>query len=189
MKIKLTLEYDGSSFVGWQEQANGPGVQAELRVAIDTYLRSLAKRSGNALPNPVFVSGSGRTDSGVHALGQVASFSWPEALPFDQALVAHSVNGILPKQIAIRNLEVVEESFDARLTRHRKQYSYYFTLRRGSERGNKYASGQRRSAYQRERQCIFHRASLNQRVGIFGISTQITIIRICIVIRPALTPP
>lgn len=134
MKVKLTIEYNGSAFVGWQEQSNGVGVQNSLGSALHVYLNSLLKRSGlDLLESAPTISGSGRTDSGVHALGQVASFEWPEALPFDADAMTTALNGILPREIALQHASAVEDNFDARITKHRKQYSYYFVLRKASE--------------------------------------------------------
>lgn len=133
MKIKLTIEYDGAPFVGWQSQTNGPSIQDAISEAVLTYLNSQAKRRGLGLYDAApLVTGSGRTDSGVHALGQTASFVWPSEVSVDPQALAYALNGILPRSIAIREALVVDENFDARLSKHRKQYSYYFLLRRAS---------------------------------------------------------
>ncbi len=134
MKVKLTVEYDGRPFCGWQEQAGQKTVQEELRRAIEMFIESRLKQNG--LPpedTKINLSGSGRTDSGVHALGQVASFTWPGRLPIDNAELLGALNGITPRELAVTAVDIVDESFDARRTRHRKQYSYRYLLRRGAE--------------------------------------------------------
>ncbi len=134
MKVKLTLEYDGRPFCGWQEQSNQRSVQGELERALSTFVSSRRKQQGLAETiERIPIMGSGRTDSGVHARGQVASFRWPDDLPFDRYDLLNSLNGITPVEISITDLERAEDSFDARFTRHRKQYSYRYLLRRGSE--------------------------------------------------------
>ena len=134
MKVKLTIEYDGRPFCGWQEQAGQASVQEEVRRAIEMFIESRLKQNSlPVVPQTINLSGSGRTDSGVHALGQVASFSWPGNLPLDTGELLGALNGITPKEIAITTVDEVPDTFDARRTRHRKQYSYRYLLRRGAE--------------------------------------------------------
>src|SRR4051812_44477676 len=87
-RIKLTLEYDGTDYVGWQVQQNGRAVQACVEQALEKLLGT---------PTPVVAAG--RTDSGVHALGQVACFDSARGLP----LKAYSMglNRLLPRDIAV----------------------------------------------------------------------------------------
>jgi tRNA pseudouridine38-40 synthase len=109
--IKLVLEYDGTGYVGWQVQANGPSIQAALE-------RALA----GILGHTVRVVGAGRTDSGVHAAGQVASLRTERNLPL-RAFVA-GTNGLLPRDIAVLSAEEREGSFDARRSARGKHYRY-----------------------------------------------------------------
>lgn len=110
-KIKLTLEYDGSAYVGWQWQPNGPSLQAEVEGA----LAKLFKQ-------PVRVSASGRTDAGVHALGQTATFCPPFDLPL-RAYVA-GLSALLPRDIAVIDACEVPIDFDARRSALGKHYRY-----------------------------------------------------------------
>jgi tRNA pseudouridine38-40 synthase len=109
--LKLTLEYDGGAFVGWQVQPNGPSVQAAVEAAA-------ARLCGE----PVRVTGAGRTDAGVHARGQVASLQPPRELPL-KAWTA-GLNGLLPPEVACVRAEVAPEGFDARRWARGKRYVY-----------------------------------------------------------------
>ncbi len=140
MKVRLTLEYIGESFSGWQTQA-GPSeirtVQAELERAITVFLGSEAKKLGMVLENAgaFHLQASGRTDSGVHARGQVVSFSWPTDIPFDELRLRSALNGITGPEIYVHHAERVDDAFDARFTPHIKCYTYRMLL------------GRRRSCY------------------------------------------
>jgi tRNA pseudouridine38-40 synthase len=133
VKVKLILEYDGTPFCGWQQQDGLPTVQGELERALAVYCNSRARKHNLPLVPPPSIMGSGRTDSGVHALGQVASFRWPESLPFDAYEFRAAMNGITPREISLRSVAPMPDTFDARISRHRKQYSYAFGVRRGSD--------------------------------------------------------
>jgi tRNA pseudouridine38-40 synthase len=109
--VKLVLSYDGTRYVGWQVQPNGPSIQAELERALST----LHKES-------VRVTGAGRTDSGVHALGQVASLAVERPLP--ESAYVKGLNALLPEDIAVRQAEVLEAPFDARRDARGKRYRY-----------------------------------------------------------------
>ncbi len=109
--MQLTLEYDGTDYVGWQVQPNGPSIQAEVERALSVLLKE-----------PVKVTGAGRTDAGVHALGQVASFATSRAVPL-RAFVP-GLNGLLPKDIAVRAARERVEGFDARRSARGKTYRY-----------------------------------------------------------------
>jgi tRNA pseudouridine38-40 synthase len=106
---KLVLEYDGTDFAGWQVQPGERTVQGELERALSTVLRE-----------PVRVHGAGRTDAGVHALGQVASFE-TEA---DVASELAKVNGVLPDDVVVRSAERAGERFHARFDAVRRNYRY-----------------------------------------------------------------
>jgi len=109
--LKLTLEYDGTDFVGWQVQPNGRSVQEELEKGIE--------RLGG---EPVRVTGAGRTDAGVHARGQVASLRAPRDLPM-KAWTA-GLNALLPDDLACVRAESAPEGFDARRWARGKRYTY-----------------------------------------------------------------
>lgn len=109
--LKLTLEYDGSAFVGWQVQPNGRSVQQELEKGIE---RLCAER--------IRITGAGRTDAGVHARGQVASLRTSRELPL-KAWTA-GLNALLPEDVACVNAEVAPENFDARRWARGKRYAY-----------------------------------------------------------------
>lgn len=117
-RYKLTIEYDGTSFVGWQRQANGLAVQQVIEEALFAI-------SGET----VSIRGAGRTDSGVHATGQVAhadlSRVWrPDVLR--DALNAH----IKPRPVGILGAEPVPDTFDARFSAIRRRYIYRLRNRR-----------------------------------------------------------
>jgi tRNA pseudouridine38-40 synthase len=123
--LKLTLEYDGAGFVGWQVQPAGRSVQEELEKGIE---RLCGER--------VRVIGAGRTDSGVHARGQVASLSAGRELPL-RAWTA-GLNALLPDDVACVRAEVAPEGFDARRWARGKRYAYEIlqtTVRSPLERG------------------------------------------------------
>ena len=111
-RFKLTIEYDGTPFVGWQRQDNGPSVQAALEDAVRGYCQV-----------DTLVQGAGRTDAGVHALGQVAHVD----LPRDDRpeVVANALNAHLrPHPIAVLKAEKVGEDFHARFSALERGYVY-----------------------------------------------------------------
>lgn len=119
-RYKLTIEYDGGSFVGWQRQENGPSIQAALEDAVRGYCQV------NAV-----VHGAGRTDAGVHALGQVAHVD----LPRDDSLhvVVNALNAHLrPHPIAVLTAEKVGEEFHARFSAVERAYEYRILNRRAA---------------------------------------------------------
>lgn len=110
-RLKITVAYEGTKFVGWQLQKNGRTVQGVLEEAV-----------ARIVGEPVRVHGSGRTDSGVHARGQVAHFDIPEHrldVPWGRAL-----NSILPGDVAVTLVERVHDDFHARYHSLSKTYSY-----------------------------------------------------------------
>jgi tRNA pseudouridine38-40 synthase len=109
--FKLTIEYDGTAFNGWQRQAEGATVQAEIERALGQMTRSR-----------ITVIGAGRTDAGVHALGQVANFRCDTRLPPEAIL--KGLNSLLPPNIAIRDCCQVPEGFHARFAAKSKRYQY-----------------------------------------------------------------
>jgi tRNA pseudouridine38-40 synthase len=119
VRYKILIEYDGTDFVGWQRQDNGRSVQQAIEAAI-------MKFSGE----PATLFGAGRTDSGVHALGQVAHFDLKRDATAHT--VANAINFHLkPARITILNAEAVGDSFDARLSAKERAYVYRITNRRG----------------------------------------------------------
>lgn len=117
-RYKLTVEYDGTPFVGWQRQANGLAVQQAIEEAAEP-LGGVA----NAL------RGAGRTDAGVHATGQVAHLDLPKAYRSDS--VRDALNARLaPHPVAIVRAEPVPDDFDARFSAKRRHYRYRLLNRR-----------------------------------------------------------
>lgn len=111
-KIKLTIEYVGTDFCGWQSQTNGNSVQDAVERALGKYFDC----------DFVRIYAAGRTDVGVHAKGQVAHFTVDnEVNPFKLCL---GVNLALPKSIAVTNAEIVQDDFDARFSALSKTYCY-----------------------------------------------------------------
>ncbi|MBM3819367.1 MAG: tRNA pseudouridine(38-40) synthase TruA [Acidimicrobiia bacterium] len=109
--LKITLSYDGTRFVGWQRQADGESIQGWLEDA-------LARFEGA----PVTVHGAGRTDAGVHALGQVASVTLTAA--HDTAAIARGLNAQLPPEIRVLQVEEAPPGFQARFSARSKTYRY-----------------------------------------------------------------
>jgi len=117
-RYKLTIEYDGAGFVGWQRQANGLSVQEALETAI---ARFCGKR--------VTVHGAGRTDAGVHALGQTAHLDLTKMVP--PKVLRSAVNHHLrPAAISILAAEPASDDFDARLSATCRVYLYRILNRR-----------------------------------------------------------
>jgi tRNA pseudouridine38-40 synthase len=109
--LKLTLSYDGSDFSGWQVQPNASTIQGTLASAV-----------GRLTGENVLPQGSGRTDAGVHALAQVATFSTASPIPVDNVLKA--LNDILPPSIRILEVTEVSADFHARKSANAKTYRY-----------------------------------------------------------------
>ncbi|MBR1918495.1 MAG: tRNA pseudouridine(38-40) synthase TruA [Spirochaetales bacterium] len=113
-RIKLTISYDGSAFHGWQCQDNGVSVQ-------DTIQRALNDLTGLEIA----VLGSGRTDRGVHALGQVAHFDVPRTVTIPAEKYAVALNTKLPQSVRILSSEECTGVFHARFTAMAREYRYY----------------------------------------------------------------
>jgi len=109
--IRLLIEYNGTNYQGWQVQPKGPTIQGMVE-------EKLALITGEA----VHLIGSGRTDSGVHAFGQVANFKTKSQLNIHS--IQKALNSLLPPDIMIRRAEEVEEGFDARKQSKSKVYEY-----------------------------------------------------------------
>jgi tRNA pseudouridine38-40 synthase len=117
MRYKLIIAYDGTHYCGWQVQNTGPSIQAIIQKSLETILR-----------HPISLTGSGRTDSGVHAKGQVAHFDSNEN--FEIPRVLFSLNSLLPPDIRIFSLEQVDPTFHARYSAKEKTYHYHLHLDR-----------------------------------------------------------
>lgn len=124
--VKLQIAYDGTDFVGWQRQslpgANNRSVQGEL----EKVLRALLHR-------PVSLQGAGRTDSGVHAMGQAASFDLPAEqgrplIPVER--LAYAMNNRLPGDVRVLSAEAAGADFHARFSARSKEYRYFLALGR-----------------------------------------------------------
>ena len=126
-RYKLTIEYDGGPFVGWQIQDNGPSVQGVLAAAVEAFCGE-----------KVSVQGAGRTDAGVHALAQVGHVDL--AKDWDGDTVRDALNAHLrPHPVAVIAAERVDDSFDARFSAIRRHYLYRIINRRADltfERGH-----------------------------------------------------
>ncbi len=114
--VKLTIEYDGTAYHGWQRQPNAATVQQALEEGI-------AEVVGHA----VTLYGSGRTDAGVHALGQVANFHTDATIPADG--LRHAINAVIANDIAVVRAEDVPDAFHARYAATGKTYRYTIVCR------------------------------------------------------------
>jgi tRNA pseudouridine38-40 synthase len=113
--VRLEIEYDGAGFRGWARQPGQRTVQGELEAALATVLRE-----------PVELTVAGRTDTGVHALGQVASFATGAEVPED---LARRLNGLGPDDVAVTAATVVADGFDARHDAKARSYRYRLLAR------------------------------------------------------------
>jgi tRNA pseudouridine38-40 synthase len=111
MVLKLTLEYDGTNYSGWQLQPNHDSVQGRIEAALERIFSTRVR-----------VYGSGRTDAGVHARGQVASITLPR--PFDLGDLHRALNSILPADIVVRDVEHAPDGFDPRRAARSRVYEY-----------------------------------------------------------------
>ncbi len=109
--VKLILEYDGTRYAGWQVQPNGVTIQE----VVERALAALHKA-------PRRVTAAGRTDAGVHARGQVASFA--EERPLPRSAYVQGMNALLPADVAVRAASLEPEGFDARRSARGKRYRY-----------------------------------------------------------------
>ena len=116
MRIALGVEYDGSQFFGWQSQAGGHTVQDALQAALS-----------NIASEPIAIIAAGRTDTGVHALEQVAHFDTHAERPLSAWV--RGVNSLLPKSVAVLWAHVVPDEFHARFSAQARSYSYFLINR------------------------------------------------------------
>lgn len=115
MRFFITLSYNGTNYVGWQIQPNGLTVQEVVQNALSRILRTTIK-----------VIGAGRTDTGVHARKMVAHFDW-EGEPLSEAHLKKNLNSLLPKDIAIQQIQKVIPDAHARYSAISRTYHYYIT--------------------------------------------------------------
>jgi tRNA pseudouridine38-40 synthase len=115
-RLALVLEYDGTAYAGWQRQPNAPTIQA----AVEGTLLSL-------LQAPHAIVGAGRTDAGVHALGQVAHVSTESTLPAGR--IRDGLNALLPRDIVVRRVAEVAPTFHARRDARLRIYRYAMLVR------------------------------------------------------------
>ncbi|MBI4850683.1 MAG: tRNA pseudouridine(38-40) synthase TruA [Acidobacteria bacterium] len=113
--IKLSLEYDGTNYCGWQIQPNGITIQG----VVTEFLNRLEGE-------PVTLYGAGRTDAGVHALNQVASFFTKKTIPCDK--IKRAINGSIPLDIRVREVQEMPLDFHARFSAKGKSYLYKLAL-------------------------------------------------------------
>jgi tRNA pseudouridine38-40 synthase len=111
---KLTIQYDGTDYAGWQIQQNAVSVQEVITKSINQILQE-----------EINLVGSGRTDAGVHALGQVANFVLTREL--DIYKFKHSLNSVLPNEISITEIKTVDENFHSRFDAKKRSYVYLIT--------------------------------------------------------------
>ena len=111
MNVKLILEYEGTNYSGWQAQAGAPTIEAALRDAIH-----------NLTGESPSLTAAGRTDAGVHALGQVVNFTLERPFPVEQ--LAGALNARLAPDIAVRQAELVDDAFSARYSARARLYAY-----------------------------------------------------------------
>jgi tRNA pseudouridine38-40 synthase len=112
MQLRLTIDYEGTAYQGWQVQPGGPTVQEVLERALATALREQVR-----------VRAAGRTDAGVHACGQVAAVHVTHVPP-DLGRLRRSLNALTPDDVAVREVAVVDDRFDPRRDARSRVYEY-----------------------------------------------------------------
>lgn len=114
-RYKLTFEYDGTDFSGWQIQPEVRTVEGVIEEALATIYQS-----------PIDIIGQGRTDAGVHAINQTAHVDLPEK--FDTEKVMHAMRGLLPGDVSLKNIDPVSNDFHARFDAVSREYLYKITM-------------------------------------------------------------
>jgi len=123
MKLKLIIEYDGTQYSGWQKQNNAKTVQGSLIKAVET---AFSKSKGSS--KLIDLQGSGRTDSGVHATGQIAHIDCETMIA--PHILKMKINDELPSDINILDIEKADNRFHARHSAESRQYLYRISRRR-----------------------------------------------------------
>ncbi len=126
MNVRLDIEYDGAFYSGWQIQKKDKSVQSSIETALKTIFKSDIK-----------IIGAGRTDAGVHALGQVANFKINNLLVLPHEL-KRSLNGLLKDGITIKNVTLVDDDFHARYSAKTRTYCYLISKGKRSIDRNQY---------------------------------------------------
>ncbi len=117
MRYVVKLSYSGAGFCGWQKQAGAPSVQETLENALGTLLGA-----------PTAVTGAGRTDTGVNAVGYIAHFDAPEGL--DAGQIRYKLNAILPVSVSVLRISPAAPDFHARFDAVRREYTYFLHRRK-----------------------------------------------------------
>lgn len=115
MRYKITISYDGTNYCGWQVQKNATSIQSLIQKALETTLQ-----------HQISLTGSGRTDAGVHAKGQAAHFDTEKSI--NQKTFPLTLNSLLPPDIRIKEIEPVSSDFHARYSAKGKEYHYHLHL-------------------------------------------------------------
>jgi tRNA pseudouridine38-40 synthase len=118
-RYKLLISYDGTHYAGWQNQPHDVTIQSLIENALSSILKE-----------KIHIFGAGRTDSGVHALAQVAHFTLAQPLPLKEQRLFAALNGLLPHDIRILDVKEVSPLFHAQKSATRKIYHYHLWLQR-----------------------------------------------------------
>ena len=119
MRYKIRLSYDGKAFCGWQIQNNARTVQGELEKAISTLTGTTVQ-----------VTGAGRTDSEVNAINYIAHFDLPDKVSIEAVHLCYKLNAMLPREIAVHEVNEASEEFHARFDARMREYHYFIHFRK-----------------------------------------------------------
>lgn len=137
--IKLTIEYDGTRYNGWQRQSSRISKSSSHKRRLKTIQEEIEKALKKLLKEEIILIGAGRTDSGVHAKAQVANFKTKSTLSIKN--IRDGLNSLLPEDIAIKRVEEVGIDFDSRFDSKGKLYRYrIFNIEVRSPLSNRYAT-------------------------------------------------
>jgi len=130
LNIKLVIEYDGKKYFGWQRQLNKPTVQGTIEKTLQILFPG----------RKIKLTGAGRTDTGVHALGQTANFFISKQIFYKlgRDRLLRSLNGILPEDISVKSLNIASNEFHSRFSAKSRTYRYLISTRKRSYNGDKY---------------------------------------------------